>query len=205
MNTQPLTITIKDGALSVKAPFNGNFNGRAKRLGGRWDGYTRSWTFDARDEKRVRDLCWDVFGQDGIRSDLCTIEVVFDAGDSCCCGPLDVCGRTVARASGRDSGATLGDGVVILKGGFSSGGSVKNWATQTRNGATVLIRDFPRPTALQILEEGKTDPDQRWLTRIVEEEAVVVVVNDREALEAERAALLAHVAELDQQLAALAA
>lgn len=203
MSTQPLTVTIENGNVCVNAPFNSDFTSRAKRLGGRWDSIARTWTFDARDEKRVRDLCFDIYGQDGIRSDLCTIEVVFEAGDSNCCGPLTVCGRTIARARGRDSGATLGEGVVCLKGGFSSGGSVKNWTTQTRNGATVLIRDFSRPAALGILEEGKTNPDQRWLTRIVDED--VPVVKGREALEAEKAVLLAHIAEIDQQLSAMAA
>jgi len=202
MNTQHVAISIADGSIRVKAPFNPEFAKDAKRLGGRWDAPSRTWTFDARDEQRVRDLCFEVYGQDGLRSDLCTIEVVFAPGESCCCGSLTVCGRTVARATGRDSGATLGDGVVLLKGGFSSGGSVNNWTTRTLNsGATVLIRDFPRQGALEILEQGKTDPDQRWLTRIVEEEQP----SPRQALEAEKAALAERLAEIDEKLAALGA
>src|SRR6185312_5861165 len=201
MNTQPVSLNISAGSITVRVPFNEDFVAKAKRVGGRWNGDQRAWIFDERDQQRVRDLCFDVYGQDGIRSDLCSVEVVFEAGDSNCCGPLTVCGRTIARARGRDSGATLGDGVVCLKGGFSSGGSMKNWTTQTRNGATVLIRDFPRAIAESVLKEGETDPDQRWLTRIVPEEQPM----DTVALVAEKAALVARLEAIEAQLGTAAA
>lgn len=201
MNTQPVSINISAGSIIVKVPFNEDFVAKAKRVGGRWNGDQRAWIFDERDQQRVRDLCFGAYGQDGIRSDVCTIEVVFEPGDSACCGPLTVAGRSIARARDRDSGATLCDGVVLLKGGFSSGGSRANWTTRTGAGATVLIRDFPRATALSILKEGETDPDQRWLTRIVPKEQPV----DTAALATEKAALMARLEAIEAELGAAVA
>jgi len=91
--------------------------------------------------------------------------------------------------------------VVLLKGSFSSSGSRANWTTRTRLGATVLIRDFPRATAMSILKEGETDPDQRWLTRIVPEEQPV----DTAALATEKSALVARLEAIEAQLGAAVA
>ena len=61
-----------------------------------------------------------------------------------------------------------------------------------------MIRDFPRATAMSILKEGETDPDQRWLARIVPEEQPV----DNEALATEKAALMARLEAIDAQFGA---
>jgi len=61
-------------------------------------------------------------------------------------------GREIAHVAGRDSGARLGTGVVILTGGFFSGGSVKNPKILAKEGTTFELRDVPATKAREIHE-----------------------------------------------------
>jgi hypothetical protein len=187
MNIQ---ITVNGTTVAVKSPYNSEFVTTAKRYGGKWK--NGQWVFDARDEERVRALCQEVYGTDGLSTGLCTIRAKYsgDWHDYADRGPIEIAGRTIARAWGRDSGAKLGEGVVVLEGGFSSGGSMKNWTTRVIGETVVLVRDFPRATAERLIAEGAQHIS-------IEPEAPVI---DRAALEAERAKLVARIAEIDALL-----
>jgi hypothetical protein len=181
---------IKSGSeLFVDTPYNSRFVKAAKDMGGKWNG--GNWKFDARDEQRVRELCMATYGSDGVTSDLVTLRITLGPGDGEYAGPVELHGRTIARALGRDSGAKLGDGVVLLEGGFSSGGSVKNWRTTVKEGTTVLVRDFPRIPAEALVADGDR-------TAQIEQEAPVV---DHTALREERERLVNRLAEIDAVLA----
>lgn len=184
-------ITRIGSFLSVSSPYNAEFVAQAKRLGGKWS--NGAWRFDARDDERVSALCRDVYGTDGTTADLVTLRVTWNQDQAEYVDALSAHGRTIARATGRDSGARLGDGVVLLSGGFRSGGSMKNWYTQAVAGTVVLVRDFPR-TAADELVAG----DAVYRTYSIEPEAPVV---DRDALQAERDRLVARIAEIDALLA----
>lgn len=187
-----MTISIKTagGALECRSPYNSIFVERARNLGGKFRG--GAWYFDARDESRVRELCREVYGSDGDSSDTVTLRIEWQEDRANTCGPLAVSGRTIATAFGRDSGAKLGEGVVVLSGGFSSGGSVKNWQTKVAAGTVVLVRDFPRSMA-EALSSNKYESRQYS----IEPESV-----DRAALDSERARLLARLAEINANLEA---
>ena len=186
----------ENGGLATRTPFHPAFPARARKLGGRWDG--KYWTFDARDESRVRELCREIYGTDGedeAASDRVTVRVTVGGGGwNARRQGLYLCGREVARAFGRDSGAKLGEGVVVLEGGFTSGGSVKNWETQARPGTVFEMRDVPR-RAVAAVGNGTDD----GLTLEVIEEHIDRDV-DKDALRAERERLLARVAEIDNLL-----
>ena len=145
-----------DGKLSVASPYNPAFAPGAKRLGGRWSAATKAWQFDPRDEQRVRELCRSVYGTDGSPSeagDLVTIRVTAPDGWDVYGRGLYIYGRQVAWATGRDSGARLCDGVIVLKGSFDSGGSMKNWMTVCKPGTVFELRDLPRK-ALELDKPG---------------------------------------------------
>lgn len=138
--------------LSVQTPFHPDFPARAKKLGGRWDGSRKAWAFDQRDEATVRKLCVSIFGTDGsaeTAADVLTVrapvKVCDNEGTS-----LWLCGRKIASVLGRDSGARLGDGIVVVAGGFSSGGSMKNPRITSRDGTVIEVRDVPRALAEKI-------------------------------------------------------
>ena len=134
MNT---SITTHSNSIIVKGPYNTDFIERARRYGGKWSG--GAWQFDILIEKQVRDLCVEVYGTDGISTDLCNIEVTISDEHYRSQGPIELNGRIIAKATGRDSGATIGDGVTVLQGGFKSGGSSKNWATCVNGGGAKII------------------------------------------------------------------
>lgn len=146
------------GKIVVRSPYHPDFAPRAKKLGGKWDASQKQWMFDARDEAKVRELLVKIYGTDGSplpRGQLLTIRAPAQVCDQRGYGSSSssrtmsfwLAGREVAHASGRDSGARLGDGVVILSGGFSSGGSVKNPSCTYKAGTVFELRDVPRELA----------------------------------------------------------
>ncbi|PJJ97046.1 hypothetical protein CO615_10475 [Lysobacteraceae bacterium NML75-0749] len=191
-----ITVTTEGGLVRVIAPYSAAFVEKAKRIGGKWK--AKTWVFDTRDEQRVRKLCIEIYGEDGSPTvDRVTLRVTFDARHCVTHGSISIGGRDVARAFGRDSGAKLGDGVVIIEGGFSSGGSVKNWQTTvSKSGATVLIRDMPTEMANRIIN----DLPSGVIAACIEDESAQISIVDVDALVKEREALLAKIAAIDEAL-----
>jgi hypothetical protein len=134
-----------------------------------------------------------VYGTDGT-DPLVTIRVsvvgnwAWEADKS----SLQLAGRTIARAWGRDSGAKLGEGVILESGRVYSGGSVKNWRTCATAGSVFLVRGVGIHAAKSMAADS---PDSSIEIEIVDEG------NSRQALVDERARLLARIAEIDAELA----
>jgi len=63
----PLSIVEEeDGRIAVSSPYHRNFPARARSLGGVWDAARRVWVFDSADHDRVRSLCCEIYGTDGL-------------------------------------------------------------------------------------------------------------------------------------------
>lgn len=184
-----VTISVASGRVSVVSPYNPSFPARAKRLGGRWDAASKAWTFDARDESRVRKVCRDIYGTDGSPTAVVTLRVNVSAiarGDD-----LWVAGRQVARRPSRDESVRLGDGVVLIKGGFEKHGGSRNSPELAPLDDTVVeVRDVAEPAARAAVEKHPED------VAIIDAGA-----NRRPELEAEAASLRARLAELEAELA----
>ena len=66
----PLSIVEEeDGRIAVSSPYHPNFPARARTLGGIWDTARRVWVFDSADHHRVRSLCREIYGTDGLESE----------------------------------------------------------------------------------------------------------------------------------------
>jgi len=63
-----LIIEQEDGRIAVSSPYHANFPARARSLGGIWDAAGRVWVFDAGDHDRVRSLCREIYGTDGLEN-----------------------------------------------------------------------------------------------------------------------------------------
>lgn len=193
-----ITIRTTSDQIQIESPYNSEFISRARDLGGRWSG--SAWAFDIRDEEAVRQLCLDVHGTDGRKRDLVDIQITFHTNGSAEREAIQIGGRPIARAQGRDSGARLCDGVVLKSGGgFGSGGSRANWQTTVYEKSVIEVRDFPR----SMIELINSD---RWLHTTLDRscEFDVVIVDrapNRDSLLAERDALVARLAEIDALLA----
>lgn len=182
--------------LIVSSPYHPDLPGPAKKLGGRWN--KSAWVYDARDEERVRELYRGIYGTDGSAptGDLVSLRVSFPDGASTYHGGIFVGGRCIGRATGRDSGASLADGIIIISGNITSGGSVKNWRTVAPEGTIVEIRDVPREKALEVIESKMADNGSDIIVaEIIEPKAI-----DKKALESEKVKLLARINEIDALL-----
>ncbi|MGW6203708.1 hypothetical protein ACWF9B_08690 [Streptomyces sp. NPDC055089] len=181
-------ITLDNGRIALVSPYNEDVPDAAHAIGGRWDPTSRHWHFDGRDEERVRELARNIFGTDGSpEAEADTVTVRWAVGDLTSDKEIRLAGRRVAERRYRDSSVTLGEGVVVVQGGFKgSGGSMRNPTLNAKDNTVLEIRDVPR-TAVPT-----DDPD-------------ITVVDDQvdvEKLTAERTRLLARLAEIDATLAA---
>lgn len=167
-----IQITTSGGRLTVKAPFHPAFPKQARNLDGNFDRQTETWVFDPRDEQRVRDLLMQIYGTDGTAGAE-TVTARVDLHQAIGQRRIDefwLFGRRIASRRERDAPVRLGEGVVLLSGGFpSSGGSRANVDLEPQDGTVVEVRDVPA---------GHADLD---------DEEVTVVDDATEALRAERA------------------
>jgi hypothetical protein len=156
MSNTTIEIRRENNHLIVHSPYSPDFPDRAKKIGGRWDDGKRYWKFDTRDETRVRDLCREIYGTDGAdQPTLVTLRVRKAAFGQPGWRKASwfLAGRLVARVFGRDSGASLGDGVIVIEGDVTSGGSKKNPGLQATDDLVIEIRDVPEPAARKVIAE----------------------------------------------------
>jgi hypothetical protein len=198
------TVTIKtvtQGAektpkLQVLTPYHPDFPAGARNLGGTWHASSKSWLFDPRDDERVRDLCKKIYGTDGTAAtgDLVTLKITATEYQEEFGGGIFLAGRCLATAFGRDSGAKLGEGIVLLAGKATSGGSVKNWKTLINAGTILEVKDVPRAAVPENGEDG-------WEIEVVEPAAAPTGASRADALRQQLAALQAQIAEIEGELA----
>jgi hypothetical protein len=177
--------------LFVYSPYSDAFVKAAKALGGKWS--SSSWAFSIHDEERVRALCIEIYGDDGTTAiERCTLRIEWLEENYTTHGPVECAGRVIASATGRDSGARLGEGVALIKGKVTSGGSSKNWQTIVLVGTVAVVHDFPLPTAEKLIAD---QPSTRRRYSIEKRYGL-----DVDALRAEKTALLARLGEINKQL-----
>lgn len=188
-------LNIRDGKIYAESPYHPALPSPAKKLGGKWQ--TPYWVFDERDDERVRAMYKEIYGTDGDDApDLVTLRItVKDEPWSAWRTGVFLAGRLIARATERDSGAILGNGVVIIEGKEpTSGGSLVNWSTIIREGTVLELRDVPRAIAKNVMGADYLHLDFELL-----DNAKPAPI-DREALAEERARLVARIAVIDELL-----
>lgn len=162
-----MTIQIKpatDNWILVYTPYNSEFVSRAKAAAGTWNGANKAWVFPAEQTAAVRTILNDIFGEDGspLAAEVARVRLRCiqqpegvdsewpDQGGGLECS---LAGRQVARAFGRDSGAKLGPDVVVVQGGFSSGGSRNNPRLVISRGTIVDLLRTPETIARRLVAE----------------------------------------------------
>lgn len=145
-------VTATGHIISVVTPHpNVNFNKKARDLAGVWSADRRAWQFDRRNEALVRAALKRSYGTDGTdAADLVSVQMTIDREEWK--GAVVVAGRVICRAYGRDSGASLGAGIVKISGVVTSGGSRINWKS-IADGVFVM-HDVPRKIAQRLYENG---------------------------------------------------
>ena len=116
-------VTTSKDRIVLATEYNLLFITDAKKIGGVWDKEDKVWVFPAFVKNEVDELDY-IYNSKKITIEITAIKDIHRTHDL-----IEFCGIPLAKASGRDSGAFVYKDISVLKGGFVSGGSVKNWAT----------------------------------------------------------------------------
>lgn len=191
-------ITTTGRVLTATVPYSAEFARAAREIGGVWSADAKSWSFDDRDEERVRELCRAMLGTSGAEdeAELITVHVMLNAlpehhfesdRDPRFPNRIRWCGRVLASRRSRDESVKLGHNVRLVSGTFESrGGSVSNPQLGEIEDIVLEVRDVPT----------------MMFERLSNTDGVTVLdtVVDREALVAEREQLLARLATINAAL-----
>ena len=174
-------ISTVSGGIAVSSPFNSEFVSAARKLNGKFSG--GKWVFDSRLESDVRKALTESYGSDGTNpGDFVRLKIEWKDREFAGTSAIEVNGRSIARAYGRDSNAKTADGVIIRNGGFTSGGSMKNWGTIAKDETVVEMLDFPLAAAEKLVSE---QPDEDRVYSIVGETMDSVAVDGEEWMTAD--------------------
>ncbi len=184
-----ITVTTSGDRTFVECPYDPDWTLDAKQAGGRWEPVSRRWAFDARDEARVRQILLDTFGSDGQPSPTVTARITV--------GPmttnmaeLRLAGRVILWQPSRDARTRLGENVVLIEGRLLGGGSRNNPQINATIGTILELRDWPEAAVALI-------PYRFHPTIPTERDRSLTLL----ALMSERAALVARLAVIDQEIA----
>ena len=129
--------------IKVFCPYDNYFIKGAGNSSGKFSHSENCWIFPARSEAKARALLLDVFGTDDTAtSQKVDVRVTFPSVYYVNRDAIRLAGRLIARATCRDSKATLGDDVELVSGWVHGGGSAKNWDTRTSEGSVYEIFEF---------------------------------------------------------------
>ncbi|AYQ31467.1 hypothetical protein [Runella sp. SP2] len=149
--------TIKtSNSIKTISPYNEEFVKKARGLRGTF--INGEWVFDLSVEDHVIKAMIACYSVSGLHPyEVCTLTVK-EYNEEVWHSGVELFGRPIAKAWGRDSGAKAQDDIFLLDGRFTSGGSVKNWRTCVKN-ATFEIHNYPvagleRADVLEAIQEG---------------------------------------------------
>lgn len=182
-----ISVRIVNNRVIAQTPYHPSLPAKARALGGKWDPARKVWTFDARDEERVREMVRAIYGTDGSQpAAVVTVRYTPDRHDLQH-ATLWLFGREVATRMGRDNPVRLGEGVVIVSGAFAGSGGSRQYPLIGDADVVLEVRDVP--AAMVVEEPGRIE--------------VVSGNAERAKLEAEIARLERELADLRAKLAAL--
>jgi len=189
-----LKISIDEGKANVYAPYHPAFVTRIKKLGGaKWDGTEKCWTVNVEMIPHVREIMAAVYGETDEEAPAERVTIKLTAGSECYSwhSPVTAFGKILSSASGRDSGARIGDDVAYIKGNARSGGSAKNWYSVVSDGAEIMLYNVPKILWDRYLDKLAEGEEFDYTAELVETKI------DVDALNAEKAKLLSRIAEID--------
>lgn len=185
----------KNGNFEMITPYNKDFIGRIKTIGSaKWDPSKKCWTVSSEDKDQAKKILMEVYGEDGDTvPEEVTIRIRFTNDVEKTREPVTYAGKVLARAWDRDSGARVGDDVVLESGKIDSGGSRNYWKTVVAEGTVMTVKHVNK---LMLGKELENDDSYgiELIEKVVKEQV------DKQALLAEKEKLLARLSEIEKLL-----
>lgn len=198
-----IKIRLEKGKLCLSSPYNPDINGEYRGLNGRWRSAQKEWEFPARVLEELRDRLNLHFGYDDRPYQVRDVRVNLGGWGACSTREFSLFGRKLLTRPGRDEPVRMAPGVRLIEGNFdpSPCGSVQSPKIGDFEGVVIEVRDVPTLFAQTFAEE---DED---ITLVDEpepgEDAVALLLAEREQLETHKATLEAEILRIDAELAAL--
>jgi hypothetical protein len=161
-------ITTKDGFIYLVSPYDEDIARKCRNLNGDWTGNAWKFKYDEDVLAAVKHAVNETFEFD-YDAPRATAKIEFKEDFYQGKAPYTIGGYILSEARGRDSGAKVGPGVLLLEGKIESGGSMKNWSSEVRAGSVFKIKNFPKGAKVEDAEniiityedEDSTGADQR--------------------------------------------
>jgi len=161
--------------VTVFCPYHPDWPPRARVMGGKWNASQKAWVFDPRDAEAVKQTLLHVYGWDGTYPVEILDARLHLGRRGCDTRELWMFGRLIAARLERDSTVRLGNGVVLIQGGFpGSGGSRRYPAIKPKPDTVLEIRDV----TVSAFEEALAY-HERWYSGCLQE-----VPNSRRVVQA---------------------
>ena len=156
MSMSTISIETKDGKSYITTPYSSVFVRRIRLMGGKWDAGSRRWVIPSEALPAARKILMDIYGETDVApaEETATVVVEYLHNVSAVRGAVTLGGLTIARATGRDSGAMLGPGVAFTCGEPQSGGSHLNWMTIIPAGCVVELYRVPLKKAQRLIRNN---------------------------------------------------
>ena len=147
-----VTYEIKDKKIYVNSIYKSNLPDLARNIGGRWSSLSLQWVFDEREFDDVKDLYLELYGEFGeFNTEKVDLSITFDVKYQELKSSINIDGIEIARAFSKSSNVKILSNIIIRNGGFSSGGSNKNWYTIAEKNTIVEIHDIPMLLAIHVI------------------------------------------------------
>ena len=144
-----------ENTIQVKTQYNPDFIDEAKQIGGKFNGDTKCWEFDVRNKDLIENILLSIFGTDVNNNNLVDVVVKVNKRLVSERAPIYLAGRIIAQARGRDTGATVAEGISFINKKPQSGGSRQYWTTEIAPDSEFNIFDLPEG-ALKLLNENES-------------------------------------------------
>ncbi|MFI3326950.1 MAG: hypothetical protein R3Y35_12390 [Clostridia bacterium] len=157
-------ITVANDRALITTPFNRNFIKKIKGIGSaKWNG--SQWDVPEYAIDIVREFMQEVYGETDIFScEKIDLGITLKEAISEYRAGIELFGKSICHAYGRDSGAKISEDVILKTGKMASGGSAKWWTTEIEKGTTFILKNV----ALDIYEKTK-----------ISDNIEVVILNDK--------------------------
>lgn len=188
-----IQISRTEKNISVQSDYNKVFVELARNLAGKWNETSKAWVFDIRDEADVLEACYLAYGEDGFRQNFCDIKMTMPNGMESDDNTLILFGRRIATAFAARGAVKWAAPVVIKTGAIVCASRYRENIVEIEAGTVIILRDLSRPLVDKCIAENAYG------------DAVIEILPDtrdcvRANLMAERDALLARLAEINQLL-----